>query len=95
MERQKPFGDILKAKNTADNTRIETLTYLKPTQGYDWSITNCGSGKAKMTWQGNGKEMYIGEMKIKLQYLIESLDKAAESWGVPANLDGRGRKLAS
>ena len=99
MKRNTPFGEILKAKNIANNTKakqdIGALTYYAdPTQGYDWTITNCGDGKVRMSWTGNGQEMYIGELKAKLRHLIESVDKAAESWGVPNNLDGRGRELA-
>jgi len=35
--------------------------------------------------------MYIGDLKAQLQQIIESLDKAAEGWGVPNNLDAYGR----
>ncbi|MCH8206019.1 MAG: hypothetical protein IH956_03340 [Chloroflexi bacterium] len=67
------------------------VEYLEPKQGYDWSISNYDDGKAKLIWSGNGCVMYIGEMKAQLRHLIKRLDKAADEWNVPNNLDTYGR----
>jgi len=67
------------------------LNYQDPRQGYDWSLENAGDGKAVLIWDGNGQEMYIGDIKENLLNLIKRLDKAADSWGVPNNLDVYGR----
>lgn len=63
------------------------------TQGYDfqWTISNHDDGKASVSWTGNGKTMYIGELKAHFQHMIKGLDRAAESWGVPNDLDAYGR----
>jgi len=68
--------------------------YHNPTQGYDWSITRREGDKVILSLSCNGQEMPIGELKSNLKSVQRALDKAAQSWGVPANLDGRGRKLA-
>ena len=67
------------------------LNYTEPDQGYDWIIVNHNDGQARVSWTGNDQVMYIGELKAQFKSIIEQLDKAAESWGVPNNLDARGR----
>jgi len=70
---------------------MSSINYLEPRQGYDWAIENHDDGRASVSWTGNGEVMYIGELKAHFQHMIEGLNKAAESWGVPNNLDAYGR----
>ena len=70
------------------------LNYIEPDQGYDIIITNCGDGKAKVSWSGNEQELYIGDLKAQLRLAIEMLDESAETWRVPNKLDALGRLRA-
>jgi len=60
-------------------------------KGYDWTIKNRNNGKASVSWAGHEQPMYIGHLKAQLRRIIGALDSATESWGVPSNLDARGR----
>ncbi len=64
--------------------------YKQPRQGYDWSIENEEDGWAQLTV--SFPLMQIGELKESLRSLVEKLDKFADKWDVPNDLDGYGRK---
>ena len=61
----------------------------KPTQGYDWSVTNKGGGEVQLLF--TPPVMQIGELKRSLRDIANKLDKFAKEWDVPNNLDGYGR----
>ncbi len=73
-----------------DMGTAELNKYKQPRQGMDWSIENKKDGWVKMTT--NFPLMQIGELNDSLKGLIKKLDKFADEWDVPNDLDGYGRK---
>lgn len=64
-------------------------TYKESRQLYDWSVTNKGGGEVQLLFTPGVTQ--IGELKHYLRYMADQLDKFAEEWDVPNNLDGAGR----